>query len=215
MGQETRKLRLPRLRARTLALVGALGAAALAGGVAFATIPDSSGVIHACYKRSSGALRVLDAPRQKCKPSEKALSWSAAGQPALGAAYSEFTTGAGGVGAIPVAETSSATHILTLTLPQGWAGDPGGQVILATVTVGNTGAVTANVDCTAAHGGWIFSVPPANPSDGIENLTVSFQTPAGGDPTVELQCRVSTTHAPGTLNVRVSRAALTAIPRRQ
>ena len=30
------------------------------GGIAYATIPDSGGKIHACYKLSGGALRVID-----------------------------------------------------------------------------------------------------------------------------------------------------------
>jgi hypothetical protein len=40
-----------------LAIAGALLAA---GGIAYATIPDSSGVIHACYKTNQGTLRVID-----------------------------------------------------------------------------------------------------------------------------------------------------------
>ena len=41
--------------------VAALAAVAAAGaGIAWATIPDSNGVIHACYKDSNGDLRVVD-----------------------------------------------------------------------------------------------------------------------------------------------------------
>jgi hypothetical protein len=54
------------------------GLLALAGGVAYATIPDGQGVIHACYKTQNGQLRVIDAGG--CKPSETALSWSQVGQ---------------------------------------------------------------------------------------------------------------------------------------
>lgn len=63
----------------------AAGAAALvcvaAGGVAYASIPDSSGVIHACYTRSSGALRVSDAGT--CTSKETALSWNTVGRAGL------------------------------------------------------------------------------------------------------------------------------------
>lgn len=45
--------------------------------VAQAAIPDSGGVIHACYK-TSGDLRVVDNPAD-CKASETALDWSQAG----------------------------------------------------------------------------------------------------------------------------------------
>ncbi len=48
----------------------------VAAGVAKATIPDSGGVIHACYKQSSGAVRVIDqGAGGACKPSEAPLDW--------------------------------------------------------------------------------------------------------------------------------------------
>jgi hypothetical protein len=48
---------------------------AIAGGIAFATIPDSEGVIHACYGQD-GSLRVIDDSTGKCRPHEKPLTWS-------------------------------------------------------------------------------------------------------------------------------------------
>ena len=60
-----------------LAIVGAL---LLAGGIADATIPDSSGVIHGCYQKNQGTLRVIDAgTAQTCSSSETALNWSQTG----------------------------------------------------------------------------------------------------------------------------------------
>lgn len=47
------------------------------GGIAYATIPDSSGKIHACYKLSGGALRVIDSG--SCLSSEAPLNWSQTG----------------------------------------------------------------------------------------------------------------------------------------
>jgi hypothetical protein len=65
-----------------LAIVGAL---AVAGGIAYATIPDASGVIHGCYKKSSpnqGTLRVIDTDKaQACSNAETALDWSQTGPP--------------------------------------------------------------------------------------------------------------------------------------
>jgi hypothetical protein len=46
------------------------------GGAAFAAIPDSSNTIHACYQKASGDLRVVGSAGE-CRPSERALSWSA------------------------------------------------------------------------------------------------------------------------------------------
>lgn len=58
-----------------LVVIGAL----IAVGVAFATIPDSGGVIHACYSDSNGSLRVVDGT--DCKSHETALSWNTQGTP--------------------------------------------------------------------------------------------------------------------------------------
>ena len=58
-------------------------ALALAGSAAYAAIPGSDGVIHACYKKSSpnqGTLRVVDAERgQACVGSEGRLDWNRTG----------------------------------------------------------------------------------------------------------------------------------------
>jgi hypothetical protein len=52
-----RRFRLERIRGRWLLLASAAAfALVVAGGVAYATIPDSNGVIHACYKKTTGAL---------------------------------------------------------------------------------------------------------------------------------------------------------------
>ncbi len=48
-----------------------------AGGVAFASIPNSSGVVHACYQKKGGGLRVIGGG--KCRKSEKSLAWNQQG----------------------------------------------------------------------------------------------------------------------------------------
>ena len=53
----------------------------MAGGIAYATIPDGGGVIHACYQKNQGALRVIDTDKaQTCSSSENPLIWSQTGQ---------------------------------------------------------------------------------------------------------------------------------------
>jgi hypothetical protein len=69
-------------RSRRAWLVAVAGLACLAAGAAFATIPDSNGVIHACYK-SGGQLRVIDPDTGSCGSNETALSWSVQGPPGL------------------------------------------------------------------------------------------------------------------------------------
>lgn len=54
----------------------------LAGGVAVASIPDGSGVIHGCYTSNNGQLRIIDtAEGDSCRNSETAISWSQTGPP--------------------------------------------------------------------------------------------------------------------------------------
>ena len=68
------------MRTRDLAAggLGAVVAAALAGGIAWAAIPGPGGVIQGCYKQNGGQLRVVDAAGD-CGPSELAVSWSQTG----------------------------------------------------------------------------------------------------------------------------------------
>jgi hypothetical protein len=59
----------------------ALAALAL-GGIAYATIPDSNGVIHGCYDTKTGALRVFDTGSSTipaCSSKEAALPWNQTG----------------------------------------------------------------------------------------------------------------------------------------
>src|SRR5690348_1712174 len=87
----------------------------MAGGVAYASIPDSSGVVHACYLKSGGALRVIDNTVADCKSNETALSWSQTGP--KGASGARGPTGANGTngtngapGPPGAAGTSGAAH---------------------------------------------------------------------------------------------------------
>jgi hypothetical protein len=64
---------------KRVALVG-VAAAIVGAGAAYATIPDSAGVIHGCYTTKGGLLRVVDpAARQKCTSFETALDWNQRG----------------------------------------------------------------------------------------------------------------------------------------
>ena len=62
-------------------LLGVVAGAFLAGGaVALAAIPDSSGVIHGCYQKNVGNLRVIDPDAgDNCRPPEIAISWNQTG----------------------------------------------------------------------------------------------------------------------------------------
>ena len=58
-------------------LATALGLAA--GGIAYATIPDSNGVIHGCVLKASRIVRVIDSDTTSCRSTETALNWSQTG----------------------------------------------------------------------------------------------------------------------------------------
>ncbi len=44
-----------------------------------ASIPDSSGVVHVCYKTSNGFLRVMDSATTTCSSGETSLNWNQTG----------------------------------------------------------------------------------------------------------------------------------------
>src|SRR5206468_2749447 len=52
----------------------------IGAGIAYATIPDTNGVIHGCYTKTGGILRVVDKPQQSCTKFENPLDWNQAGQ---------------------------------------------------------------------------------------------------------------------------------------
>ncbi len=60
-------------RWKPVAIVGVLGLV-LGAGIAWASIPDSNGVIHTCFKEN--AWRVVDAPGASCRASETSLDFN-------------------------------------------------------------------------------------------------------------------------------------------
>jgi hypothetical protein len=85
------------------ALVVAIGAGVALGGVAYATIPDSGGVIHGCYSKAIGSLRVIDPSKgQHCAAAETPIQWSQTGP--KGAQGLTGTNGAAGPAGPPGAQ---------------------------------------------------------------------------------------------------------------
>ncbi len=60
----------------------AAGVLATLVGIVHASIPDSGGVVNACYQNNNGALRVVDNPAT-CKNNETPLAWSQTGPQGL------------------------------------------------------------------------------------------------------------------------------------
>ena len=97
---------MKRLIRRPLALVVALGATLLVGGIAWAAIPDSSGAINACYTNSNGKLRAVDSAAD-CNGGESAI---ALGGPTIGYSTSRPDL-------VPIDNTTST--LASLDLPAG------------------------------------------------------------------------------------------------
>lgn len=137
------------------AVAGAAGAAAIAGGFAWATIPASNGVIKACYQKNNGQLRVVDSA-EACNSSELAIQWNQNGP--TGARGATGATGA--PGARGAQGPTGARGATGLQGNQGLKGDRG-----ATGTPGVRGATGA----TGATGdrGLIGPVGPTGPAGDV------------------------------------------------
>jgi hypothetical protein len=127
---------------RRLVLLG-VGALALAGGLAYASIPDSDGTIHACLLKSLEQVRIIDPSEQQCRPNETPISWSQTGpQGATG------PTGATGPqGATGATGPQGATGATGSPGPRGGLNNV--QVVTATATPSSSGFATALVNCPA------------------------------------------------------------------
>jgi hypothetical protein len=123
-------------------VVGTLVGGALVGGVAYAAIPATGGVIQGCYNTASGQLRVLHSSASKkgaCTKAETAIHWNETGlKGQAGVQGSKGDTGAKGLTGTPgAAGTPGATGAIGLTGstgaastvpgPTGATGPPGSQ----------------------------------------------------------------------------------------
>jgi hypothetical protein len=118
-----------------------VGIGVVAGGIAYASIPGSGGVIHSCYQTKSGALRVIDADSgDQCSKSETPLSWNH-----TGSSGATGPTGATGVG------TQGANGPTGTTGPTGAPGVNGTNGISVTSTSLDVG------DSNCPNGGSSFT----------------------------------------------------------
>jgi hypothetical protein len=70
------EVRTTQLRPAIVLVAAAALAAIGISGLAVASIPDAGGVIHGCYDKATGALRVIDSDaKQVCQDGENAINW--------------------------------------------------------------------------------------------------------------------------------------------
>ena len=130
---------LPSQRVRLVALA-AVATALMAGGIAYASIPDSSGAIHSCYTKSGGALRVIDSAVTNCKSTETSLNWNQTGPPGPpGANGNNGTNGTNG--------KDGATGPTGPSGPTGPAGMSVQQVTGNTATLGANSNISSQATC--------------------------------------------------------------------
>jgi hypothetical protein len=111
---------------KRLAALGAV-VVALAAGAAYASIPDGSGVIHGCYDKTTGQLRVTDTETgtpKRCTPKELALDWNQKGpQGPPGESFGDaFGEGTG----LAQTATSPACTLVEVRLGASWIKTAGG-----------------------------------------------------------------------------------------
>jgi hypothetical protein len=71
--------RILRCRPSPAMVVASLALLVALGGVAFASIPGPGGKIKACYRKSTGGLRVIDSGKSCSKKKERTLTWNQQG----------------------------------------------------------------------------------------------------------------------------------------
>jgi len=161
---------MKRFARRPIPLALAVTAASLvAGGIAWAAIPDSSGAVNACYATSNGKLRAVDSPAD-CNAGESAI---ALGGPTRG--YVDRPAGT-----VVVGTTSS--DVASLTLP------PGRYVLhgkVNAVDFGFTGnvlvACSLQVDTATIDMTWVNLGPSPSPAPSASiGLQGGVTLPAGG-----------------------------------
>jgi hypothetical protein len=182
-------IRFPRFRLSWGIRLAALAVLALAaaGGIAYASIPDSGGMIHSCYKTMSGDLRVIDSEAgQNCLASESPLAWS---QTSALSAH-RFS------GPLDVPVGSDFTTIVTLRVA------PGFYVFFAKAVIAVVGADPGTgSDCIVTYdtgGGEIDAERSNQPLPNIgptPRATHNLQRllPFGTPATIRLKCRVGGT----------------------
>jgi hypothetical protein len=195
-----------------IAVVGVLTATVVMGGLAYASIPASSGVIHGCYKTAgtNHAVTVVDSSAQ-CPGGYTSLKWNQTGpQGPAGEAGPKGATGATGatgpqgpagptgppgpsglsqafsvasIDGFTLNDTSSTTVVTSPSVPAG------SYVVNATVGVGVaviTNAVTFACFVTGANGNASYGTLTTNNSLTTIPLTAAVTLSAAS--TITVQC---------------------------
>jgi hypothetical protein len=156
-------------RASVWFIAGALGASAIAGGVAVAA--SGSSTIHACEAKSTGALRVA----KHCTKHEKAITWSSrgpAGKRGKAGKAGALNGFANGPSISSTSLTGNSTHqtVVAVTVSA-----PGNYIVTASTTISSTASTGALGTCLVS-GGSASSAGVAWEAPGTSNLIEMYPT---------------------------------------
>lgn len=156
--------------------------------VAYATIPDTGGVIHACYDSGNRMLRVIDTEvGEACRSKEMALSWNQTGPQG-----SEGPRGPsdGFVTSLPLANPKNLdgrnVNVLSLSLPKG------NYILSASVRVERSQSGTSTVLCDLRVGGGPFPtgyVERLDGADAVATMAATNGVSLSSDEMVHLTCQ--------------------------
>jgi hypothetical protein len=168
-------------RRRNLAVAGAAALTVLCGAavVAWAGIPDGEGVIHACYDRSNGAVRIVDPSVASCRRGELPIEWAVQGP--AGATGEQGPQGEPGPGvngftltfgpkAVPTSNVSTPELVILSGLPNG------PSFATASLDVSNGSGQPVSLICAIGEAGpaYTFDVPGNASGPGPYTVLVSF-----------------------------------------
>jgi hypothetical protein len=185
---------------RRLAVTMGVCAMLAAAGWVYATIPDTTGTFHGCYRVGFGDLRLIDFPAEACRPDEAHVQWNRVGP--TGPAGPMGPGGpAGTMGAPGKTGSQGPQGPQGPEGPAGPAGPPGQQGsprVVAMLSVKADGTTRRAIPAGAGsshlgpgHYNVVLGVPDALETC-VVNATLSTTSPSGGG---------SGTSVPGEINV--------------
>jgi hypothetical protein len=182
-----------KLRTRRSSIIAVVVVGAAAGGIAYASIPDSKGVIHGCYRKTSGQLIVIDSSGKGCEEGWTPLTWSQTGP--TGARGPTGPTGAtgltGATGATGPTGPTGPTGATGLKGATGATGPTGPTGALSSAYVDAFNSVprfvspggTVNFDTTLIGSGIVVGALPDKSftvtTSGVYQVTVDLQLDSG------------------------------------
>jgi hypothetical protein len=151
-----------------------------AGGIAYASIPDASGVIHGCYLTKNGSLRVIQSPGGACVSGETALNWSQTGPKgatgARGTAGTDGTNGATGPTG-PMGPSGSGAALWANVSKDGTVWAQHGVLTTNALGAGLTGQYLVQFNRDVSHCSWIAS---RSVSKGVSDYNPNIEVTAFG-----------------------------------